>query len=194
VRTILNCRVMLAGLALLATSGLAACSTSPTAGPGTVTTSRTPAASATTSPALPAAAAPTPSATPTGPAGVQNLVISSAVRSELTATFAAHLGIQTSDLAGDGPLPGDAYYAYDPATGTYWAYATFFESSMAPASVIAAIQEYGATGLFREAGAGSWQVTTISAEGTFCPALQFFPPAVLTAWALPTTPPAGQTC
>jgi hypothetical protein len=174
---------------------MAACSANPVpsnAGPGNShTTTPTSTVSATASPSRPADS---PSTTPSGPGGVQDLAVSSAVSSELTATFVAYIGIQVSDLPGDGPIAADTYYAYDPATDIYWAYATFPVDGAAPASVIAAFQKYGSSGLFRKAGAGPWQVTTTSAEGTFCPVLQFFPPAVLTAWALPTTPPAGQSC
>jgi hypothetical protein len=187
-------RAMLMGIAMLAAVGMAACTAPNSARPGSSQTA-TPLANATGTSTTSAAILPAseaPSATPGG-SGVQNLVMSSALRSELTALFVADIGIQVSDLPGDGPIPGDAYYAYDPATDTYWAYATFPVSGAAPASVIAAFQEHGQTGLYRKAGAGPWQVTTDSAA-TFCAELQFFPPAVLTAWALPTTPPPYQTC
>ncbi len=177
-------RGILACLVVLAAAGMSACSalgTTSSAGHGNSH------ATAQQPPVL------TASPTPSGTGGIQNLVISSALRSELTAIFVASIGIQISDLPGDGPIPGDTYYAYDPATDIYWAWATFPVNGAAPPSVIAAFREHGQSGMFRKAGAGSWQVTTDSAP-TFCAELRFFPPAVLTAWALPTTPPPYQTC
>src|SRR5215469_2121644 len=104
-RTIVNSRGMLVGLALLATAGMSACSANRTpsnTGPGTGQT--------TTS--APVAA---PSATPTAPRRVQNLVITTAEKGDLTAAFVAVKGIPLADIAGDGPTPGSVYYAYDPA-------------------------------------------------------------------------------
>ncbi len=46
--------------------------------------------------------------------GLRNLVISSAVRSELTAAYVAYGRIPPSDVA--GTRPGSVHYAYDPAT------------------------------------------------------------------------------
>src|SRR5215472_6531891 len=78
VRTIVNSRVMLVGLAMLATAGMAACSANQTpnsAGPNN---------GQTTAPAATAAAS-QPAAVPSpAPTGIQNLVISSAGKSDLT--------------------------------------------------------------------------------------------------------------
>jgi hypothetical protein len=125
-RVIVISRAMAAGLTVLLTVSIAACSANPApsnAGPDK-RQAVTPAASTTPS----AAASPTaaaPSATPATPGGVQNLVITSAEKSELTAGFAAREGMSVSSVLGGGPLPGSVYYAYDPATGTYWALANF---------------------------------------------------------------------
>lgn len=185
---------ILMALALLVTTVMAACSANQTpsgAGPGS---SQTTSPAGTTAPAAVATLTPTASAIPSGAGGVQNLVISSALRSELTSIFVADIGIQVSDLPGGGPIQGDTYYAYDPATDTYWAYATFPVNGAAPANVIAAFRAHGQSGLFRKSGAGSWQLDTSSAEGDYCAVLHFFPSAVLVAWALPTTLPPYQTC
>jgi hypothetical protein len=187
-------RGVFVGLGLLATASLAACSAhgAPvSARPGNGQKASAAARSAATTQATspPAVAA---SAAPSAAGGVENLIISSAEKTELTAVFVTMMGVPAADVV--GPYPGDTYYAYDPATDTYWAMSTFEESSSAPPSVIALCQEYGQTALFEKAAAGSWQVERISASGSYCLVAQFFPPAVLTAWALPTTPPAGQTC
>jgi hypothetical protein len=74
--------------------------------------------------ASPPAAAPSATA---GPAGIQHLVVTSAERSALTKAFVAYRGVPLSEVAGGGPAPGSVYYAYDPATGTFWAAANFHE-------------------------------------------------------------------
>jgi len=183
-------RVILVGLALLATAGMSACSANRApsiAGPGM---------DHTTSPAATGAASPSPdapSATPGASGNVQNLVVSAAVRSELTAAYVAYKGIQLSDVAGASPMPASVYYAYDPATESYWAMASFEPSSTAPLSVQVAFQDGARSGMFRKVGTRPWQVQ-ITLNPVLCGELKFFPPAVLAAWALPTAPPAGGPC
>jgi hypothetical protein len=185
---------MVVGLGLVAVVGVAACSASSpgprpdqTAAPST-TAAAAPTATTSTSPSPG-----TPSASPTGPGGVQNLLVSSADRSELTAAFAAFKGIPLSDVYGASPLPGSVYYAYDPATGTYWALANFGPSKKASLQVQVSMQDGGDIGMFRKVGSGPWQTSTGGAP-PLCGYLEFFPQAVLTAWAMPTSPPTGLTC
>jgi hypothetical protein len=108
------------------------------------------------------------------------------VRGELTAAFVAEKGISLSDTA--GTFPGSVYYAYDPATGTYWALAHFEPSSTASLNVQVSFQDGGNFGMFRRTGAGSWQVG-IAGEPPVCGELKFYPQAVLMAWSLPATAP-----
>lgn len=191
-RVIVISRAMAAGLTVLLAVSIAACSANlapSNAGPDN-DQAVTPAASTTPS----AAASPTaaaPSATPATPGGVQNLVITSAEISELTAGFAAREGMSVSSVLGGGPLPGSVYYAYDPATGTYWALANFelIGGMTVPVPM-----------MFQKAGTGPWQYqrADLSQNGTqldpTCSELQWFPAAVLMAWSMPTAPPAGVTC
>jgi hypothetical protein len=135
----------------------------------------------------------TPGATPAAPGGIRNLAISSAERSELTQAFMAHKGISLSDVQGAGPLPGSVYYAYDPATGTYWALAAFDPSSTASSKVSVDFQDGGGTGMFRMASGGSWQVQNSGVPST-CSELLFFPKAVLQTWRMPTSAPSGMHC
>jgi hypothetical protein len=188
---------MLAGIGLLATVFVAACSASQApsgASPGNHE-GTTPAATAAvnSTPSATASAAPAASATPSAQPGVQNLVITSAEKSELTAGFAGYLSVSPSDVLGGGPLPGSVYYAYDPTTGTYWALADFeLGGSMAMAIPIPM--------MFQKVGTGPWLVrrANVSPNGTLlvpaCSEIQWFPPVVLMAWSMPTTPPAGVTC
>jgi hypothetical protein len=185
---------MLVSLGLLATVSMAGCGASrapSTAGPSNGQT-MTPAARPTpTQTASPPAG--TASTAPTGPGGIRNLVISSAERSDLTAAFVADKGISSSDVLGASALPGSVYYAYDPATDTYWALAEFRPSSTASLNVKVNFQDGGNIGMFRKARAGPWQVRT-PGWPPICSEPRFFPPAVLMAWALPTSAPAGTGC
>jgi hypothetical protein len=188
-RTTIMSRWVLVGIGMLTAAGMVACSANPAptnAGPGNTRTA-TPAASAAATPAATVAASPSaaaPSATPTAPAGVENLVITSAEKNELTLALAAWENVPVSDISGGAPDPGSVYYAYEPATNTYWALATFTSGIGPPNQFLVMFWQ---TGL-----AGPWHVAE---DGTLiCGEIQWFGPAVLEAWSLPTTPPAGQTC
>jgi hypothetical protein len=187
---VVHSRGMLPGIGMVATICVAACSASP-APSGAV-----PRNHETTRPAATAAVNPTPSAaasaTPAAQPGVQNLVIPSAEKSELTATFAGYEATSPSGVLGGGPLPGSVYYAYDPTTGTYWALADFELTGGMTIPIPM---------MFRKTGTGPWlyQRANFSPDGTqqvvpACSEIQWFPPAVLMAWSMPTAPPAGVTC
>jgi hypothetical protein len=193
-------RGILLSLGLTATLGMAACTANElpgSVGPGTSHTAP-PAASDTAPPAASDTAPPAPSRTRTHAAtsaGVQNLVVTSAERSALTAayaaTYAAGLRIQVSGLGAPAAGPASVYYAYDPATDTYWALASF--EPTASYSDPTAYMDGTTTGMFKKAGTAAWQVM-IPINPDICEELRFFPQTVLITWALPTTPPAGLTC
>lgn len=113
------------------------------------------------------------------------------MRSQLTAAYVALRQISASDVS--GTYPDSVYYAYDAATNTYWAMAQFVPSKTAPANVAVNFQDGGSSGLFTKIGSGPWQVRG-GGIPFFCIEGQFFPKAVLAAWALPTAPPAGTRC
>jgi hypothetical protein len=186
-RALTNARTMLVGLVFLAAAAIAGCGlTQPpnSAGPGN--------GSATTPEAT--AAATTPGTSPAASGGVQDLVISSAAKSELTTAYLAFRGgISLSDVAGAGPMPGSVYYAYDPTTDTHWALADFEPSSTASLDVQVGFQDGGGRAMFRKTGAGAWQVGTPGVP-YFCGEVKFFPQPVLIAWSMPTTAPPGLTC
>ena len=185
-RAIGTSRALVVGLALLVTGGVSACSANGTprsAGPGN---------GQTITPAVTATVGPTSTAASSAPGGVQNLVVSTAVRGELAAAFVAHYGISLSDVTGAAPIPGSVYYAYDPATDTYWASAAFQASSTASATAEADFQGGGGDGMFQKFGTGGWQVQ-INETGTACGDAHFFPQAVLIAWSEPTSGPGCWT-
>jgi len=184
-------RRILVGLALLATAGMCACSASQApnnGGPGNGQTNVPAPTAATSQGATPAAAAPSPT-----PSGVQDLVISSTEKGDLTAAFVAFKGISLSDIAGADPTPGTTYYAYDAATDTYWALASFTPSSTASQNVQVGFQDGGAQGMFKKVGAGAWQVQQ-GAIPAWCAESKFFPLPVMAVWLMPTTRPAGLGC
>jgi hypothetical protein len=89
---------------------------------------------------------------------IRNLVLSSAVLSQLTAAYAADRRIPPSDIA--GTEPGTVHYAFQ--DGVSW-------------------------GFFTKVGSGPWKAQ-IGGEPVYCLEERFYPRAVLTAWALPTYP------
>jgi hypothetical protein len=92
-------------------------------------------------------------------------------------------GISLSDVA--GTVPRSVYYAYDPATDTYWAEANFLPSRTASLKVLVGFQDGASIGLFARAARSGWQVQ-LGGEPVVCAEVPFFPPAVLIAWSLPT--------
>ena len=116
---------MLAGAGLLAAIAVTGCTAGPTSSsPGTAgdgqPTSQPTTTAVGTAPAG-QSAAPTPSASPTESAGIENLLVSSALRSQLTTAYVAFRQISVSDVS--GTRPDSVYYAYAQATNTYWAMA-----------------------------------------------------------------------
>jgi hypothetical protein len=180
-------RGRLAGLGLLAVITSAGCAAHPAPSPPASSQAASSAAiTPGSSPATSAAPAPSASAD-----AIENLAADGSVRSELISAYEAYVHIPPADVT--GLARGSLYYAYDPAASTYWALASFVPSAAAPQNVLVGFQDGGATGLFTKAGRGTWQVRQGGVPG-ICAELKFFPPAVLTAWSLPTAPPPGVGC
>jgi hypothetical protein len=132
-----------------------------------------------------ASAAPVPSATPA------NLVADATVRRELHAAFIAFRGnaantpgfaaIPPSAVA--GITPGTLYYALDPATGIYWAVATFSATAAARQTVaFVGFQDGGSQAVFTRPSGGSWRVESAG------PCMTRLPVDVAAAWGLTATP------
>lgn len=168
-----------AGLGLLILAGTTGCtaSSAPTAASGSSPSG----ASAVSASASPAAAAPSPSAS-ASQVGVQNLVASNGVQTQLINVFAAYKQIPMSEMT--GIQQGTLYYAYDPSTGTYWAMANFNVSANAPQAVQVDLQDGGNMGMFKMTSGGDWQME-LGGVPPVCAYGPFFPAAVLAAWALP---------
>jgi hypothetical protein len=179
VRTIMARRRLLRWLGLLATVAVAGCTATSTSGPAVPGHSRSasPAAATAVSPGA------TSGAVPAGPGGVRDLPANRDVRNELTTAYVNLRGISLADVA--GTIPGSVYYAYDPATDTYWAEAAFLPSRTASLKVLVGFQDGGSIGLFVRAARSGWQVQ-LGGEPVVCAEVPFFPPAVVTAWSLPT--------
>jgi hypothetical protein len=177
-RTIIVSRRMLGWLGLLAIVAVAGCTASSAPGPAAHGHGRSASGAATTAVSPTAASRPAPA----GPGGVRDLAVNRDVRNELTAAYADYRGISPGDMA--GTTPGSVYYAYDPATYTYWAQADFLPSSMASSKVLVGFQDGASIGFFTRIGNGSWQVQ-LGGAPVACTEVRFFPQAVLIAWSLP---------
>ena len=174
-RTIMVSRWVLGWLGLLAVVGVAGCTATSASSPAAPGPGRSAGPAVTT--------AVSPGAAADSAAGVRNLAVSRDVRSELTAAYTGYRGISLSDVA--GTRPGSVYYAYDPATDTYWAEANFLPSRTASSKVLVGFQDGASIGLFTRAARSGWQVQ-LGGEPVACTEAQFYPQAVLTAWSLPT--------
>jgi hypothetical protein len=178
---------MLAVLGLLAAVGLAGCS--PRSAPHPVASvlnqpvTRSTARSASSSTASPRASA--------SASAVQNLVISAAVRSELIDAFAVIRRMPPSYVTGTNP--GSVYYAYVPATDTYWAWASFALSTTAVKADPTACEDGGCIGLFKEVGTGGWQ-GQLGGIPVICAEVAFYPKAVLATWSMQTRVLAPLNC
>jgi cytoskeletal protein RodZ len=184
VRVVPGMTAVLVSLVAVAVAGCSAfSSSSPTDTPAS---SAATASSQASPPASVSAAAPaaTPSATSSS-GGVENLVASAAVKSELLAAFAAYHNIPVSDVVGS---TRDLYYTYDPATNTYWALASYAPASTDPLSVTVTFQDGGQTLFYKKSGSGPWQYEQMGQPGV-CSEWRFFPQAVLVAWAMPAPGP-----
>jgi hypothetical protein len=185
---------MLAGAGLLAAIAVTGCTAGSTTSPGVAGGGQPTSQPATTAVGTAPAgqsAAPTPSASPTESAGIENLLVSSDLRSQLTAAYVALRQIPGSDVS--GTRPDSVYYAYDQSTNTYWAMADFMPAKTAPQNVLVNFQDGGSSGLFTKAGSGPWQVR----EGgipAVCVESEFFPKPVLAAWSISTNRPPGLNC
>ena len=113
-------------------------------------------------------------------AGVQHLVVTNAIRSQLLAAGAALHQLPVSDYT--GLVKGQTFYALDPATGDHWAGAALIPSKSSQKAQIGN-QDDGADLVFRRTGSGPWKAwdAGIPGNGNFTCAVT--PPAgVLSVW------------
>ena len=118
--------------------------------------------------------------TATTATSAQNLPVSDALRQQLLIAGARATALPASDFA--GLVPGRTYYAYDPASSTYWAGAQLVAAANSAAGHAALINE-GAYWLFAKSGSGSWhafRVGMTGARGEECPVN--VPAGVLAVW------------
>jgi hypothetical protein len=120
----------------------------------------------------------------TGAPSTSNLVVTDATRAALETAGAALNSLPAS--AYTGLRPGETYYAYDSATGTYWAGAGLIPSpSSTPAQV--STQDDGAYLLFDRPQGGPWKAYAVglagTADGTACPVM--VPDPILALWGWP---------
>lgn len=149
----------------------------------TVTSTTTTEATTATGTATTATGTMTTGTVTTATGGAQNLVVTNTLRAELLQAAAAGNGIPASDYS--GLRPGQTYYAYDPATGTYWAGAALIPKSSSIKAQVS-VQDDGAYLLFTKPSGGSWKVYPVGmtgVAGATCPVA--VPPAVLRVWGWP---------
>ena len=111
-------------------------------------------------------------------------MVTDTARAQLAATFAAVRQIPVSDIA--GTQPHDRYYAYDSATGSYWALGYFVPSRKAPFQV----QWTSRMAVTSACSPGPRLVpgqAGMAESPAICAEKRFFPSAVMAAWSLPVS-------
>jgi glucose/arabinose dehydrogenase len=178
----------LSGSLCIALLALTACASGTQGSPPATSAPTTRAAS------TPAPSTPAPSSSPaTTAASVEptNLTADASVRQGLLAAFTAFRSnaanapgfAAIAPSAVGGITPGTLYYAFDPATGTYWAVATFSATKAASqTSAYAGFQDGGNKAVFMRPSSGPWQVKSAGA------CLSGLPVAVATTLALTASP------
>ena len=143
--------------------------------------SRTPANSSAITPSGQTTDAPSPIASSTSSDRyvAVSLPVTPALRTALRGAYvAARPGVRLSEVA--GPRHGTLYYAFDPATRTYWAIAWFDPSSHAREQAAAKFQFGLGGGVFKRTASGQWHATVHLRANLPCP--DEVPAAVLRAW------------
>jgi len=119
------------------------------------------------------------SSSTTSPTGVQNLPVTDQLRAQLVAAGAALHGTKPSDY--NGLRAGTTYYAYDPATKTYWA-AGALDPKAPDGQAAISNQDDGSYLLFTRTATGSWTATNVGQTGPDSTCAKTPPAAVLAAW------------
>ena len=131
----------------------------------------------------------TTTTTTTMPSAVKNLAVTPSVRAALLAAGAASHNLTAADYT--GLAAGQTYYAYDSATGTYWAGAALVPSaSSTPAQV--SNQDDGAYLIFTMLPGQHWVVFNDGLggmSGAHCAVV--VPAAVRTVWGWSLSTPCG---
>ncbi|MCK9897715.1 hypothetical protein [Frankia sp. AgB32] len=99
------------------------------------------------------------------PVTLHNLTVTPAVRGELVRAYVVDRGYQPGWIV--GTEPGSVYYAYDPSTSSYLAWAGFVPAATAPQQVGVGLQDDGSRTAFRRTAGGSWQVYDICTTPRF---------------------------
>jgi hypothetical protein len=128
-----------------------------------------------------------PASTLPPPPGAKDLVVTATVESQLVAAFAPAHHVARSEVA--GTFPGSVYYAYDPATKTYWAEASFVPARGDTASVANTFQDAGSDGVFSRSATGPWRFLGAGVPLT-CVRERYVPKAVAAVWGLPASSPS----
>jgi hypothetical protein len=162
------------GLLVLLVPAIAGCSSSPSA----QVTTTTVAASSTP---------PSNTVSPTTSSQAHNLAVSDQVRTQLVDAGAALNNIPASEYT--GLASGFTYYAFDDATGTYWAGARLVPAPSAnpanPTQAQVASQDAGSYYLFRQPQGGAWVAYAAGNTGPDTPCPVTVPAEVLRVWGWP---------
>jgi FlaG/FlaF family flagellin (archaellin) len=161
---------------------IAGCSSSSTAGRSTTTLGPAQTAAGTSSTTS------TDSTSSTTSSQAVNVPVSDQIRAQLVDAGAALNKISISEYT--GLAPGLTYYAFDRATGTYWAGARLVPAPSRdpanPTQAQVASQDAGSYFLFSQPQGGSWTAYAAGNVGPEAPCPTTVPSEVLAVWGWPS--------
>ncbi len=132
--------------------------------------------------------APTTTEAPTttvAPSAPRSLVADDSVKAALREAFLAIKGLQSDEIE-PAPKAGSVYYAFAPATQTYWAMAEFTPTASMTFQHGVNMQDGGDEGVFARSRSGSWRAVSVGQIPWPCPG--WVPPDVEKAWDLTMSP------
>jgi hypothetical protein len=118
-----------------------------------------------------------------GSSPAHKLAVTAALKHELVSAFAPAHGVPVAEVG--GTFPGSVLYAFDAATHTYWAEASFEPARGDSAKVADTFQDAGSNGVFSRTAGGAWKFHGGGAPIS-CVEVRVVPKPVLTAWGRAT--------
>jgi hypothetical protein len=118
----------------------------------------------------------------------ERLPVTRSLQVELVSAFAPVHHRDAAEIGGTDS--GSVLYAFDPATRTYWAVASFFPARSDSTTVKNSFQDAGSNGIFSRIVGGTWRFRGDGAP-ILCTEERIVPKAVLAAWH---TPASSRAC
>jgi hypothetical protein len=121
-----------------------------------------------------------------GPGGARNVTVDQPTRTELSNVYVAFTKLPAADVI--GPTAGSVYEAYDEASHSYWALASFVPAAGAPLNVDVSMQDGDNEGIFTRDPHGAWTMLRTAGIPFPCEGKTPVPDEVFAVWAMQMVP------